>query len=361
MTIGPIAWTVSRPVSPLDSIAIVKERLLREKFLVVKDDESFVGILTITDIIAKPHLLVGDCIRPKPRVDYCESLESVLQIMDAEEFLFLPVFKDEEFYGTAGYQIIAAALREEKETLQRREELHRGKVVHLEAMRTLSRGISHDFNNLLTLLLGSIEMVVLDPSLSPENRHALDNAVKAALSASELAKKLTCFARHGTLVKEQSDICTFIEETARFIAQGSTLTVNVDFSQDVRDVYFNGDELSRVVNNLVINAIQAVENQGGGTLTLSGEKVYLKKLPGQPVRPGQYFAISFADTGPGIDEAHLPYIFNPDYTTKPAGNGLGLAIVYSIVSDHGGYVTARSKPNEGTVFHIFLPCTPVSQ
>ena len=139
-------------------------------------------------------------------------------------------------------------------------------------MRSLAGGIAHDFNNLLMLIIGSIDAVTLDPNLSPENRYLLESAAKATVSATELSGRLLSFARHGAIVKNDTNIASFVAEHARFIARGHNLAVEVGFASDISGVAFNGTEISRVVSNLVINAMQAVEGRGGGTLRIAGEK-----------------------------------------------------------------------------------------
>ena len=179
-------------------------------------------------------------------------------------------------------------------------------------------------------------------------------AADTIAQASELASNLISFSRHGALVKEKTNIATFIEENARFIARGHNLAVECFFSKDAGEVALSCAQFARVIHNLVINAAQAVDDSGG-TLSISGKNLVLSEETGLPLRPGEYVRIIFKDNGPGIEAAHLPHIFEPYFTTKPMGNGLGLAIAYSVVTDHGGYMTAESKRGRGTTFYVYLP------
>lgn len=355
MKVGPIAWTEYAAVGPHDSVASVEEKLIRDKFLVVKDNDRYVGILTVSDTVAKPHVLTIDCIRPKPETDYHDSVERTLQRMEGEKYDFLPVFRSGQFYGVVSYKGIAQALREQREASRRREQTHLSKIEQFEAMRGLAGGVAHDFNNLIQTILWSLDTIVEDQAISESSRKHAERAAQAASAASDLAGQLMSFSRHGALIRERTDIAAFIEENARFVARGHNLELEISIPSALGEANLSRAQFARVVHNLVLNAAHALSDSGG-RLRISGKVVDHTCEVGLPVCPGTYLRITFQDNGPGIAPEHLPHIFDPYFTTKPTGTGLGLAIVYTVVTDHGGYVTVDSKKGHGSKFNIFLPC-----
>ncbi|MFZ5766295.1 MAG: cache domain-containing protein [Thermodesulfobacteriota bacterium] len=231
------------------------------------------------------------------------------------------------------------------------------KVQKLESVGILAGGIAHDFNNILTAILGSINMAVklLDPTHPAHD--VLHSAEKASLRARDLTRQLLTFAKGGAPIKQTASIRELIRDSAGFILSGSKVSCEYHFAPDLRAVDIDPGQMSQVIQNLVLNACQAMDN--AGRLAISATNFTLEQENDHGLPPGAYLAISIRDSGTGIDAAHLGRIFDPYFTTKEKsiqkGSGLGLAIVHSIVSHHGGQVRVDSTPGQGSTFTVFLP------
>ncbi len=221
------------------------------------------------------------------------------------------------------------------------------------AIGVLAGGIAHDFNNLLTGILGNISLARGDlaPGLRAQER--LDQAEAAARRASDLTQQLLTFSRGGEPVRRAADIVTIIKESARFVLSGSSTKAVFACGQGIWPVEVDAGQMSQVFNNLSLNAVQAM--RPGGTVTYAVQNTSLgagelSALPG-----GDYVLIAVHDEGAGISAEHLGRIFDPYFTTKPDGTGLGLASAHSIVQRHGGHISVESAPSRGTTFRIWLP------
>jgi PAS domain S-box-containing protein len=234
-------------------------------------------------------------------------------------------------------------------------ELH--KAQKLESLGILAGGIAHDFNNLLTAILGSLSLLRLESSLDDKLRALVNEAERASLRARDLTRQLLTFSRGGAPVKKSALLPELIRETARFPLHGSSVKPQFDLPPTLWPAEIDEGQISQVIHNLVINAIQAMP--GGGTVTITARNVTLAEaeLPALPAGP--YLKITISDTGIGIATEHLPKIFDPYFTTKQAGSGLGLATTYSIIKSHGGLVTVDSLLGHGSNFHLYLPAAPV--
>jgi CheY-like chemotaxis protein len=183
----------------------------------------------------------------------------------------------------------------------------------------------------------------------------LDEAEKAAIRARDLTQQLLTFARGGKPVKKLADITGIIKESAAFALRGSKVKLELSLPGDLWPIETDEGQMSQVINNLVINADEAMPS--GGTLKIHAENLVFKKTAALPLPSGNYVRIDIKDTGMGISQEHLQRIFEPYFTTKQKGSGLGLTTAYSIVRNHGGYILAESKQNEGSTFHIYLPAS----
>ncbi len=221
------------------------------------------------------------------------------------------------------------------------------KLRKLESVGVLAGGIAHDFNNLLTSIFGNIEMAKM--LLPPEHRsHAfLEAADRSMENATNLTKQLLTFAKGGEPVKEVLAIGHFIEETAQFALRGSNVRLKTHIAPDLYLVEIDKGQLNQVVTNLVINAQHAMPD--GGTITITAENI--------EISGSRYVLISVRDEGVGIAPQHLDKIFDPYFSTKQKGSGLGLASVYSIIVKHDGTIRVDSVLNRGTTFTINLPAT----
>jgi PAS domain S-box-containing protein len=236
-------------------------------------------------------------------------------------------------------------------TEQKRLEQEVQKVEKLESLGVLAGGIAHDFNNLLTGILGNISLAKASLPAEDKIYRRLDDAERTAERAKELTSRLLTFAKGGVPVTKPADLGQIITDATESLLQGSTIVCEYAITGDLPYVELDKGQIGQVVRNLVSNALDAMAH--GGYLVVSAEQVPQSPtvLPeGQPsVR------LSVRDTGSGIQDDILPRIFDPYFTTKPKGSGLGLTIVYAIVKNHGGCVEVESTRDLGTVFHVYLP------
>lgn len=247
-------------------------------------------------------------------------------------------------------------------TQRLRDEAERRKAETLDQLGLLAGGIAHDFNNLLTSIIGNISLLSLLLPPHDELRGRLNDARNASLRARDLAQQLLTFARGGAPIKKAGCIGKLIEDTVSFSLRGSHSLSRVEIAPDLWTAEFDGGQLSQVIANLVVNADQAMPN--GGTLTVSCDNFVALTHSSPALRhlsPGDYIRIKVSDEGVGIPEKCLKRIFDPYFTTKETGNGLGLATTYSIVKNHGGVITVDSVPGHGTTFTIYLPATSEPQ
>ena len=220
------------------------------------------------------------------------------------------------------------------------------KTDKLESLGVLAGGIAHDFNNILTAILGNIslaQMYVNDPDALSKR---LEDAENAAVRAKGLTRQLLTFARGGEPVKKFVQIRKLLEEAVGFATVGSKVTYEVLLKGDF---WVEADEgqLSQAFHNLVLNAVQAMPE--GGALVIRADRV----RTGPDRKP--ILTITVTDTGIGIPEYDLPRIFDPYFTTKQQGNGLGLATCHSIITRHGGTISVTSAPGQGSTFLVTLP------
>jgi|CXWL01.1.fsa_nt_gi signal transduction histidine kinase/ActR/RegA family two-component response regulator len=227
----------------------------------------------------------------------------------------------------------------------------------LESIGVLAGGIAHDFNNLLTAIVGNVSLTLADASLPSDSAGLLREAERACYRARDLALQLLTFARGGAPIRRTASLPDLLHETTRFVLRGSGVEPHLELAPELLPVDIDEGQISQVLNNLTLNAIQAMS--AGGRLTVRAENINLFIEGGDPVslRSGRYVKISVCDTGRGIAPEHLDRIFDPYFTTKPGGSGLGLATSYSIVKHHGGALTVESTLGKGSCFHVYLPAS----
>ncbi|MGE5544256.1 MAG: PAS domain S-box protein [Bacillota bacterium] len=223
----------------------------------------------------------------------------------------------------------------------------------LESLGVLAGGIAHDFNNLLTVIMGYITLAKIsihDPDVSLD---LLTKSEKASWQAKSLTQQLLTFARGGAPIKKTISIVNLITDSVDFTLSGSNIKCEMSVPEYLWPVDVDEGQLSQVINNLVINALQAMPE--GGTIRVSAENLTVDEKLGLPLEVGKYVKIRVQDEGVGIPDAHFEKIFDPYFTTKPTGSGLGLATAYSIIKNHGGVITVDSAEGQGTSFDIYLP------
>jgi PAS domain S-box-containing protein len=246
-------------------------------------------------------------------------------------------------------------------TERQRSEAERRKAETLEQLGLLAGGIAHDFNNLLTAIIGNISLASL--LLAPDDEMAtrLDDAKNASLRARDLAQQLLTFARGGAPIKKTASIAKLIQDTVSFSLRGSRNRSEFDCAPDVAPAEIDAGQISQVIANLIVNADQAMPN--GGTLYVNCDNFCYDTndalIP--DLDPGDYVRVRIRDEGVGIPEKYIKRIFDPYFTTKPKGNGLGLATAYSIIKNHNGLMTVESQVHVGTTFTIYLPAAAADQ
>jgi PAS domain S-box-containing protein len=230
---------------------------------------------------------------------------------------------------------------------------HVQRASNLESIGLLAGGIAHDFNNILTAILMNLSVAEMDAPVGGELRDRLQQARNATERASELARQLLTFAKGGDPLLSAVNLAEVIEEVSRFTLRGGRVNCGLEFAPNLWPAKADRGQLAQIVQNLVLNASQAMPDGGTIEIAVTNESLGPNAAPKLP--PGDYVRITIADHGPGIAPEALEQIFTPYFTTKKDGHGLGLAVVYSIVKKHGGAIDVRSTLGCGTTFDIRLP------
>ena len=240
-------------------------------------------------------------------------------------------------------------------TERRKWEAELSRMQTLEALGILAGGIAHDFNNILTGIMTNISLARMFGELAEEPSQMLADAEKASLRAKGLTQQLLSFATGGEPIKRTLAISRLIQDTANFALSGSNVRAECGIPADLWRVDVDEGQFAQVIQNLVINAAQAMPS--GGRIRILAANTELGRGERATLNKGRYVKISVADQGHGIPEAHLPKIFDPFFTTKERGRGLGLATSFSIVKRHGGQIHVDSEVGVGTTAHVYLPAT----
>lgn len=251
--------------------------------------------------------------------------------------------------------IVGSVLVFRDTTAARRIEEERLRANKLESVGLLAGGIAHDFNNALTAILSNNMLASLSAGTDPELRAYLADTERACIRARSLTQQLLTFARGGAPVKKPADIGALLHEAGRFAVRGTNVRCNFDIPHGLAAAEVDEGQIVQIVQNLVINAVQAMPDGGNVHITARNQRV---EEPLGALQPGDTIAITVRDEGCGIPPENLPRIFDPYFTTKRKGTGLGLATAYSIVHNHGGHISVESNVNSGTTFTIHLPALP---
>jgi PAS domain S-box-containing protein len=224
----------------------------------------------------------------------------------------------------------------------------------LESLGLLAGGIAHDFNNLLTVISANVSLADAKIERAHPARQRLADANRAATRAQELTAQLLTFARGGAPIKAPTSIADILRETAGFVLQGSSSRVLFQLEPRLWTAAADAGQISQVVQNLVMNAMQAMPH--GGAVRVRADNVVI--APGDPTplpMGARYVRFSVQDEGVGIPEADLSRVFDPFFTTKSKGTGLGLATAHSIVRRHDGHISIASEVGRGTTVTVLLP------
>jgi PAS domain S-box-containing protein len=247
---------------------------------------------------------------------------------------------------------------QEKESL--REQLLQAQK--MEAIGTLAGGVAHDFNNMLTIILGYSDLILSDMDEQDSRSEDLRRIIQTATNGAELVQRLLTFSRKTVQEARPIDINTRIEGTRKLLERTLPKMIGIQLNLQDKLAFINADptQIDQILMNLAINARDAMSD--GGKLVIETRNVtldedYCSSLVG--VVPGSYVMLSISDTGHGMDEPTRARIFDPFFTTKvrdsTKGTGLGLAVVHGIVDQHGGHIICESEPDKGSTFKIYFP------
>ena len=245
-------------------------------------------------------------------------------------------------------------LRDVTDEEQREAALRRSQK--LESLAILAGGVAHDFNNLLTGILGNVSLARMDAEAGTALAMSLAEAENAAVRAKGLTQQLLTFASGGAPVRRLAHIADIAQSTTVFCCRGTSVDCRFEFSPDLWLAEIDEDQIGQVIQNLVINATQAMPD--GGTLTVGAANETISHGNPWSLRPGAYLRLWVADQGTGMPPNVAEHAFDPYYTTKAQGSGLGLAVCHSVISRHAGQINLTTAPGQGTTFEIRLPANP---
>ena len=257
--------------------------------------------------------------------------------------------------GVAG-SIIGVVLVFCDETEKRKLAEEKQKAAKLESLGVLAGGIAHDFNNLLAVIMGNISMARMDTEPGGEVHELLAASEKGCLRAKDLTYQLLTFAKGGTPVKKSVSLAELIRSSADFALTGSNVRLETYIGGDLPSVNVDAGQIHRVMHNLMINAIDAMPD--GGVVSIHADRVFLRKENAIPLPEGEFVRISVRDDGIGIPKEQINRIFDPYFSTKKKGSGLGLTSAFSIIRNHDGHITVDSGQGRGTTVHMYLPAGP---
>jgi len=239
-------------------------------------------------------------------------------------------------------------------TERKRMEEELQKAQKLEALGLLAGGIAHDFNNLMGGIFGYIDLANCEPDKRRSSEY-LSKAINTIDRARALTQQLLTFAKGGAPIQQIGNLFPFVEETSKFALSGANVSCNFDIPKDLWACNFDKNQIGQVIDNLIINAQQAMPV--GGAIELTARNITLAEKEHPLLAKGNYVKISVKDAGVGIPKEHISKIFDPFFTTKAKGHGLGLATCYSIINRHGGCIDVESEPGKGSSFHVYLPAS----
>jgi PAS domain S-box-containing protein len=238
-------------------------------------------------------------------------------------------------------------------TEKRRLDDELNKMQKIESIGLLAGGIAHDFNNLLAAISGNIALARLNSDAGGPSQAFLGKAETALVRAQDLTYQLLTFSKGGNPIQKSLDLEHLVRDVVSFSLHGSKTVCAIDATSGLWPVFIDAGQISQVIQNLIINADQAMPS--GGTIHMRLGNAEIDESRFLPLKPGCYVCLSIGDQGIGIPAENMKKVFDPFFTTKEHGNGLGLSVVYSIVRKHGGYIDVVSEVNVGTTFSIYLP------
>jgi PAS domain S-box-containing protein len=276
------------------------------------------------------------------------------QITDASGSVRTIITKKTLYQDNEGGRYIVGVIRDITE--QKKMDEERSKIGKLESLGMLAGGIAHDFNNILMGILGNISLA--------KNRCASDTGVRDVLVRAEavvhkaraLTEQLITFSKGGLPIKKKCMLNEIVKNTVHFTLSGSKIKPVFDIAPDLNMVEIDEGQFNQVLANLIINARQASEDSGEINVSVCNFETVTSEV--FPHKAGGYLKVSITDNGPGIAPEDITKIFDPYFTTKPSGSGLGLFTSYSIINKHGGFIRAVTGLSKGASIEIYLPAAP---
>jgi PAS domain S-box-containing protein len=260
---------------------------------------------------------------------------------------------------------VSAAKRSEEDRLQLERKILQ--TQKLESLAVLAGGIAHDFNNILTAILGNISLALMDLSPVSPAREQLVEAEKATGRAAELVKQMLAYSGKGRFVVQRVDLREVVKEMAHMLEASISrqVTLRQDFANPLPTIEVDVNQLRQVIMNLVVNASEAVTAPNGiitlGTGAMECTQAWLADCwPQEPISDGLYVYLEVLDTGCGIAPELMSRIFDPFFSTKFTGRGLGLAAVLGIMRGHKGAIKVRSEPGKGSAFRVLFPAVAMA-
>ncbi len=229
------------------------------------------------------------------------------------------------------------------------------KVQKLESLGKLAGGIAHDFNNALACILGNIALIKMTTAKESKAYERLIEAEKVALKAGSLTKQFLTFSKGGTAIMKAASIKDVLEESICFSMKGSSITCQNSIPYDLRLLELDEGQIGQVINNLIINARQAMPE--GGIIRVKAENITIGDQDVPTMDAGDCVRITIQDQGVGIPGENIEKIFDPFFTTKEMESGLGLTSCFSIIKNHGGHIMVESEPGVGTTFSVYIPAS----
>lgn len=239
-------------------------------------------------------------------------------------------------------------------------ELKLAKAQRLESVGQLTGGVAHDFNNILSVVLGNVELLSDLAAADPKAEASLEAIQRSVRRGADLVDRLLSYARQQPLAARTTDVSAVVRDIELLLDRtlGENVQLQVEAADDLWEARTDASQLENALVNLAINARDAMPEGGELAIRVANHSVSIAEArPDDDFPPGDYVRIAVVDSGVGISADDLPRIFDPFFTTKDVGkgSGLGLSMVYGFVKQSGGHVTVESSPNAGATVHLFLP------